>query len=195
MTKHIDHLLPAYVSKQLSADVTDHVKQHLAECEHCRASLEAYEALQDDLRFSLTYSTFIPQTTPAILWSTIDQERRKAPDRHIAHALVPRIVIGLLGLLMLVGVPCIVYNGITLPFEAALQAVETEVDDDMEIMTPKAPESTAIAIDDVRGQIDSVDQEQISARGTIMIDTPQAKPVVATPMSTRQAVNVVHTTP
>lgn len=196
MSKHIDHLLPGYVAQQLPPQINDEVKRHIASCARCRASLEAYEHIQEDVRLSLEFAPVARDISPSI-WATIDRERRDAPDRDILKHLVPRIVIGLLGILMIAGVPCFVYNGITLPFEAALQQVATEIDveTDMEIMTPKAPQESVIVLDDVRGTLNDSEQAEFVARGTIVIDTPEAKPAAATPVSTQGVYNVINSVP
>ncbi len=196
MTRHIDHLLPGFINQQLPPDRTAYVKQHLAECARCRTSYETYENLQQDIRFSLEFAPVLSRGS-VDLWAGIDERRRRAPDRHIIQHLIPRVVIGFLGFLMLAGVPCFVYNGITLPFESALQQRATVVDAqaDMEIMTPKAPIDASVVIDGIRSRITADETQEVSLRGTIIIETPVAKPAAATPEPTRAAVNVINKVP
>ncbi|MBN1426893.1 MAG: zf-HC2 domain-containing protein [Anaerolineae bacterium] len=50
MSKHVNHLLAAYVEKQLSPEQAVRVYQHVIECSDCRARLAQHEQLAGDLQ-------------------------------------------------------------------------------------------------------------------------------------------------
>jgi len=81
MSKHVDHLLIAYVHRQLPRAQRTEIAAHLRRCPECRAVFEREQQLARDL------ATFMPQMGQprrgqlARLWPTIWRDFSKPPAR------------------------------------------------------------------------------------------------------------------
>jgi anti-sigma factor RsiW len=95
MTKHVDHLLIAYVEGQLRPRRAVIVRQHVAACPACREKLARYERLSADLRLALG-QTPAPREAQIGQWWQIITARLASPVRgHVTPILRP-VVLSLL---------------------------------------------------------------------------------------------------
>ena len=99
MSRHVNHLLAAYVDGQLSAAQAARVFNHLRTCQACRDRLSVYDHLADDLRLSLGSWPQASRNDVNRWWDRIAQARvhRQEPRRvrTFAPALVLILALGL----------------------------------------------------------------------------------------------------
>lgn len=99
MSRHVDHLLAAYVDGQLTNRDTARVYNHLRGCQPCRDRLTTYERLSDDLKLVLNDRPQASRGDVDRWWAGIAAARVQPsrPSRVLvfAPALLVVVVLGL----------------------------------------------------------------------------------------------------
>ncbi len=92
MIGHIDHLLAAYVTGQLSPKAAAQVNRHIRRCERCLCRLALYEQTAADLRSALGQSRPLPDSVVRQWWQPVSEALRQPAQRHIPGYLLPAII-------------------------------------------------------------------------------------------------------
>ncbi|HQE18171.1 MAG TPA: zf-HC2 domain-containing protein [Aggregatilineales bacterium] len=136
-SRHVEHLLAAYTSGQLTARKAARVRRHLAECAACRERLSRYERVASDLRLALGSAR--PKAKEIDSWW---QAIRTAPVRRTHSGARAALAPVLLTLLLLV-VPVLAGGQRALPAHAgstaASPALNTTLAPPALVMTVSAP--------------------------------------------------------
>lgn len=99
MSKHVDHLLAAYVEQQLKPERAARVYQHAVRCPRCWARLARHERLADELRLSLGQWPGLQPGRARQLWLATSAAALAPTNRQNTSILFP-LVLGLLLLLV-----------------------------------------------------------------------------------------------
>lgn len=99
MSKHVDHLLAAYVEQQLRPEQAARVYQHVLECPRCWAKLARHERLADELRLSLGQWPVLRPNRVRQLWLATSAGPITLTHRQNTGMLLP-LVLSLLLLLV-----------------------------------------------------------------------------------------------
>ncbi len=89
MTKHVDHLLAAYVEQQLDVTRARAVYQHIQECAACRSRLARHEMLVRDIRASIQSRATSSPAQIGRWWSSIKMASTSAVRRQTFPVLIP----------------------------------------------------------------------------------------------------------
>lgn len=134
MSRHVDHLLAAYIGGQLSAAQTARVVSHLRACQTCRDRLDVYDRLSGDLRLFLGSRPQASRNDINGWWDRIAQARVSRQTPAHVRALAPAFV-----LIVALGLPLVAgLTGIT-PRPA-------QVRDYVEDTTASAPATSYLAV-------------------------------------------------
>ncbi|MBN1311263.1 MAG: hypothetical protein JXB30_07575 [Anaerolineae bacterium] len=99
MSRHVDHLLAAYVEQQLRPKQAAYVYRHVIECPACRAKLAQHERLAGELRMSLGQWPMLRPGQVQQLWLAASTVTIPPANRQSMAALLP-LLLSLLLLLM-----------------------------------------------------------------------------------------------
>lgn len=99
MSRHVKHLLAAYIDGQLSTSQAAQVVNHLSVCQSCRDRLSVYDHLSDDLRLFLGRRPQASRNDINRWWDHISAARasreRPAHMRTFAPAVALVLALGL----------------------------------------------------------------------------------------------------
>jgi anti-sigma factor RsiW len=92
LSRHIDHLLAAYVERQLKPEQAARVYQHSRQCPRCWARLAHHERLADELRLSLGQWPSLHPNRVRQLWLATSAAPFAPPHRHNTSLLLPIMI-------------------------------------------------------------------------------------------------------
>jgi anti-sigma factor RsiW len=130
MSKHVAHLLAAYVERQLRPEQAAYVYQHVTECPSCRARLAYHENLVDDLRLRLGQWPVLRPERVTQLWLAAGSPATIPTSRMNTFAVLP-LLLGLLlvlvplttGFTTIVPSPALAVTAFHSPGEVVAQAL------------------------------------------------------------------------
>lgn len=85
MKRHIDDLLPAYLTGTLETEEWDRCERHLAECEECRQALDEWRAIGVASRSA--FAGPVPTGSLDCVWAAIDEPHEQRPRARRARPL------------------------------------------------------------------------------------------------------------
>jgi len=92
MSKHVDHLLAAYVEQQLQSKQAAYVYRHVIECPGCRSKLARHERLTGELRTSLGQWPALRPGRVQQLWLAASTPTITPTNRQNTTALLPLLL-------------------------------------------------------------------------------------------------------
>jgi hypothetical protein len=125
MRNHVDHLLTAYVHKQLSRTARERVAVHVRLCEQCRAALYREEQLARDITLSMPLVGQPQRNQLARLWPKIWAEFLTSPGRKFGW--LPSYGLVLVLMVLCAFAVSSLFGGPTHAIAAPFQAVPAEV--------------------------------------------------------------------
>jgi anti-sigma factor RsiW len=92
MSKHVEHLLAAYVEQQLQPKQAAYVYRHVIECPGCRSALARHERLASELRMSLGQWPALRPGRVQQLWLAASTPTITPANRQNTTALLPLLL-------------------------------------------------------------------------------------------------------
>lgn len=142
MSKHVHHLLTAYVHRQLSSDQRNQVASHVQRCTECRAALDREQMLVRDIAVYMPQIGRNRRGQLARLWPAIWLEFGRPPFRWATR--LSSYGLAVMVLVLSIFVASVLFTGSAQADAAALRIVPADV---KATFTPVAMIGSPTAVD------------------------------------------------